>query len=114
MTGLYVHIPFCAVKCFYCDFAAFSGQQKQVERYLAALEAEAAGDAAATAYAAHPYQFPIIGWASDIGQTTLADVQGIESVLQTAAAAGISVGWITALKSTGNITSTFSVSTGSK
>lgn len=29
---------------------------------------------AATAYAAHPYQFPIIGWASDIAQTTLADV----------------------------------------
>ncbi len=42
MTGLYVHIPFCAVKCFYCDFAAFSGQKKQIERYLAALEAEAA------------------------------------------------------------------------
>ena len=42
MTGLYVHIPFCAVKCFYCDFAAFSGQKKQVERYLAALGAEAA------------------------------------------------------------------------
>lgn len=30
------------MKCFYCDFAAFSGQKKQVERYLAALEAEAA------------------------------------------------------------------------
>ncbi len=42
MTGLYVHIPFCAVKCFYCDFAAYSGQNKQVQRYLAALEAEAA------------------------------------------------------------------------
>ncbi|MDE2489682.1 MAG: radical SAM family heme chaperone HemW [Elusimicrobia bacterium] len=42
MTGLYVHVPFCAVKCFYCDFAAFSGQKKQVARYLAALEAEAA------------------------------------------------------------------------
>lgn len=28
----------------------------------------------ATAYAAHPYQFPIIGWMSDIAQTTLADV----------------------------------------
>jgi oxygen-independent coproporphyrinogen-3 oxidase len=42
VTGLYVHIPFCSVKCFYCDFAAFSGQQKQVERYLAALVAEAA------------------------------------------------------------------------
>jgi oxygen-independent coproporphyrinogen-3 oxidase len=42
VTGLYVHIPFCSVKCFYCDFAAFSGQSKQIERYLAALEAEAA------------------------------------------------------------------------
>jgi oxygen-independent coproporphyrinogen-3 oxidase len=42
VTGLYVHIPFCSVKCFYCDFAAFSGQKKQIERYLAALVAEAA------------------------------------------------------------------------
>jgi zinc protease len=28
----------------------------------------------ATAYAAHPYQFPVIGWMSDIAQTTLDDV----------------------------------------
>lgn len=41
MTGLYVHIPFCSVKCFYCDFTAFSGQGKLARRYLAALEAEA-------------------------------------------------------------------------
>lgn len=40
-VGLYVHIPFCSVKCFYCDFAAFSGQKKTTSRYLAALEAEA-------------------------------------------------------------------------
>jgi oxygen-independent coproporphyrinogen-3 oxidase len=30
------------VKCFYCDFAAFAGQKKQIERYLAAVETEAA------------------------------------------------------------------------
>lgn len=41
LTGLYVHIPFCSVKCFYCDFAAFSGQNKLAGRYLSALKAEA-------------------------------------------------------------------------
>lgn len=41
MTGLYIHVPFCSVKCFYCDFAAFSGQNKLAGRYLAALQSEA-------------------------------------------------------------------------
>ena len=36
------------MKCFYCDFAAYSGQNKLADRYLAALEAEAALHAAPT------------------------------------------------------------------
>lgn len=40
-AGLYIHVPFCSVKCFYCDFTAFSGQGRIAARYLAALEAEA-------------------------------------------------------------------------
>lgn len=39
--GLYVHIPFCAVKCFYCDFVAFAGKSAQVDRYIEALRSEA-------------------------------------------------------------------------
>ncbi len=39
--GLYLHIPFCSIKCFYCDFTAFSGQKKIVSRYLKALDQEA-------------------------------------------------------------------------
>ena len=39
--GLYVHVPFCAVKCFYCDFTAFAGQKSQFDRYIDAVDAEA-------------------------------------------------------------------------
>lgn len=36
----YVHIPFCARVCPYCDFAVVEGRDDLVDRYLAALEAE--------------------------------------------------------------------------
>lgn len=41
LRGLYLHVPFCSVKCFYCDFTAFAGQRAQVGRYLEAMGAEA-------------------------------------------------------------------------
>lgn len=34
---LYVHIPFCATKCFYCAFFSQEGQEKWIEPYVAAL-----------------------------------------------------------------------------
>lgn len=36
-TGIYIHIPFCVQKCLYCDFPSFGGQEKEYERYTAAL-----------------------------------------------------------------------------
>lgn len=27
-TGIYVHIPFCKSKCYYCDFTSFAGRDK--------------------------------------------------------------------------------------
>ncbi|MDE2039421.1 MAG: radical SAM family heme chaperone HemW [Elusimicrobia bacterium] len=42
LAGLYVHIPFCSVKCFYCDFAAVAHHGHLAWRYLDALEREAA------------------------------------------------------------------------
>jgi oxygen-independent coproporphyrinogen-3 oxidase len=38
----YVHIPFCAHKCGYCDFASLAGVDHLADRYLAALEREMA------------------------------------------------------------------------
>lgn len=42
-TSLYVHVPFCVVKCGYCDFNSFvTDQDAAHERFLEALEAELA------------------------------------------------------------------------
>ena len=38
----YVHIPFCAHKCGYCDFASLAGVDHLADRYLSALEREMA------------------------------------------------------------------------
>src|SRR5438105_2421457 len=38
----YIHIPFCAHRCGYCDFAIAVGQEHQIELYLDALGAELA------------------------------------------------------------------------
>ena len=41
MTGFYIHIPFCAQKCFYCDFVITLQQSTAArERFFAALERE--------------------------------------------------------------------------
>lgn len=47
--GLYVHFPFCARKCAYCDFASFAGREKDMAAYgdhlIQEMEARACPDA---------------------------------------------------------------------
>lgn len=38
--SLYIHIPFCASKCAYCDFASYPGRARDWGRYFDALCAE--------------------------------------------------------------------------
>lgn len=38
--GLYIHIPFCRQKCFYCDFPSFAGRERYIAAYLNALSRE--------------------------------------------------------------------------
>lgn len=45
LAGAYVHIPFCARVCPYCDFAVVAGRDGMVERYVAAVIAEIEGEA---------------------------------------------------------------------
>ncbi len=39
-VALYIHIPFCKNKCFYCDFASFSGNEGYMLDYAKALSKE--------------------------------------------------------------------------
>jgi oxygen-independent coproporphyrinogen-3 oxidase len=41
-SGVYVHLPFCSVKCSYCDFPVAAGQDHRIDRYLDALLREIA------------------------------------------------------------------------
>lgn len=40
MLGLYIHVPFCRRKCFYCDFVSISYNDEISDKYLNALEKE--------------------------------------------------------------------------
>ncbi|MCG9129921.1 oxygen-independent coproporphyrinogen III oxidase [Candidatus Poribacteria bacterium] len=39
-TSLYIHIPFCATKCYYCAFNTYSFHKEQAKAYLDALSTE--------------------------------------------------------------------------
>ena len=40
MAGIYIHVPFCASKCAYCDFASFPKEVGKQEAYFACLYKE--------------------------------------------------------------------------
>ena len=35
--GIYIHIPFCKQKCYYCDFISFTQKEELQERYIRAI-----------------------------------------------------------------------------
>ncbi|HOW97161.1 MAG TPA: radical SAM family heme chaperone HemW [Kiritimatiellia bacterium] len=43
MPGLYIHVPFCARKCAYCDFYSVPLNAAAAEEYLRALDRECGG-----------------------------------------------------------------------
>lgn len=40
MRGIYIHIPFCVRKCYYCDFISFEKKFDMVKKYTDALKKE--------------------------------------------------------------------------
>lgn len=58
---MYVHVPFCAKKCYYCDFNSYTLDRAAVVRYLDALAREAALYSARWSGAARPFDTLFIG-----------------------------------------------------
>jgi len=42
-VGVYIHVPFCAHICPYCDFNTYAGQEQLIPRYVSAVRAELEG-----------------------------------------------------------------------
>ena len=38
--GIYIHIPFCKSKCYYCDFISFADCQKYIDEYVTLMKEE--------------------------------------------------------------------------
>ncbi len=38
--GIYIHIPFCKQKCYYCDFVSFSNKERYIEKYVETVKRE--------------------------------------------------------------------------
>ena len=38
--GIYIHIPFCKQKCYYCDFISFANKDEKQEQYINAIKKE--------------------------------------------------------------------------
>ena len=38
--GIYVHIPFCKQKCYYCDFVSYANKDNCIKKYIEAVQSE--------------------------------------------------------------------------
>ena len=39
-AGIYIYIPFCAIKCMYCDFYSITNRENSIPQYIDALKKE--------------------------------------------------------------------------
>lgn len=111
MAGVYVHIPFCASRCSYCDFYSTLQQAAMGERYVDAVLAEARlrrdelrGEPVKTIYfgGGTPSQLPSALFSRLVdGLREVFDFSAVEEFTVEANPDDVSVEWCAALPSSG-------------
>ncbi|WP_052036123.1 radical SAM family heme chaperone HemW [Tumebacillus flagellatus] len=76
VSSLYVHIPFCASKCYYCDFNSYVSTSDVMDRYLDGLDREL--ELVAASYQHEPLQTVFFGG----GTPTIFDARQSERMMQ--------------------------------
>ena len=39
-AGIYIHIPYCTIKCIYCDYFSVTDQEKTIPKFISAIDRE--------------------------------------------------------------------------
>ncbi len=81
-AALYIHIPFCEIRCGYCDFFTVTGREEQIPAYLSALEREIA--LCLQEHAEHALTFETLYFGG--GTPSLLSAGQLESLISTALA----------------------------
>lgn len=76
VSSLYIHIPFCASKCYYCDFNSYVSTSDVMDRYLLGLDREL--QAVSDAYDHAPLQTVFFGG----GTPTMFDARQSERMME--------------------------------
>ena len=80
--SLYVHIPFCAAKCAYCDFASYPGRETDWGRYFDALLDEIRFWSGPTGFGRLSERYRVISMFIGGGTPTLVDPERIQAVIE--------------------------------
>jgi len=80
--GLYLHIPFCRVRCKFCYYKVYTDKDSaEVKQYLRGVETETRLAAARRAYAGRPLRFVYIGGGTP-SFISSADLKALATALQ--------------------------------
>ena len=79
--SLYIHVPFCARKCAYCDFASYPGRETDWRRYFDEIATEIRLWSGETDFGLLPERYRVISMFIGGGTPTLVDAGYIQRVI---------------------------------